>query len=139
MTTTPPGWYDDGHGALRWWDGAQWTEHVATPDPESSKASRASLRQRRPNGTVRLRDGAEPRIPAAIRRLIPGANGGAFVAATEPRKSKLWIVWVVIGVVLIGIVVALAVLVPMLFLGAAGRRGVAEPTVSTPSRSSSRR
>lgn len=29
----PPGWYDDGHGALRWWDGSGWTEHVATPDP----------------------------------------------------------------------------------------------------------
>lgn len=26
--TTPPGWYDDGHGALRWWDGGGWTEHV---------------------------------------------------------------------------------------------------------------
>ena len=25
MATTPPGWYDDGRGALRWWDGAQWT------------------------------------------------------------------------------------------------------------------
>ena len=33
MTTTPPGWYDDGHGAMRWWDGARWTEHVAAPDP----------------------------------------------------------------------------------------------------------
>nr|BFF10495.1 hypothetical protein GCM10025699_17980 [Microbacterium flavescens] len=30
-----PGWYDDGRGALRWWDGVQWTEHVAAPDPES--------------------------------------------------------------------------------------------------------
>ncbi|WP_127820600.1 DUF2510 domain-containing protein, partial [Microbacterium sp. CPCC 204701] len=36
MTTTPPGWYDDGHGAMRWWDGSQWTEHVAQPDPEPS-------------------------------------------------------------------------------------------------------
>lgn len=26
--TTPPGWYADGSGAQRWWDGAQWTEHV---------------------------------------------------------------------------------------------------------------
>ena len=25
IVTTPAGWYDDGHGALRWWDGAQWT------------------------------------------------------------------------------------------------------------------
>ncbi|MGA1827655.1 DUF2510 domain-containing protein, partial [Microbacterium sp.] len=34
MATTPPGWYDDERGALRWWDGAQWTEHVQAPDPE---------------------------------------------------------------------------------------------------------
>lgn len=23
------GWYDDGAGRQRWWDGAQWTEHYA--------------------------------------------------------------------------------------------------------------
>lgn len=23
-----PGWYDDGSGTYRWWDGTQWTEHV---------------------------------------------------------------------------------------------------------------
>lgn len=35
--TTPAGWYDDGSGRLRWWDGQQWTEHfrdpVAAPAP----------------------------------------------------------------------------------------------------------
>ncbi|MGA7147103.1 MAG: DUF2510 domain-containing protein, partial [Microbacterium sp.] len=35
MATTPPGWYDDGHGALRWWDGAGWTAHVVAPDTET--------------------------------------------------------------------------------------------------------
>lgn len=24
-----PGWYDDGTGAQRWWDGARWSEHYA--------------------------------------------------------------------------------------------------------------
>ena len=28
MTSTPAGWYDDGHGSTRWWDGAQWTQWV---------------------------------------------------------------------------------------------------------------
>lgn len=26
--STPPGWYDDGQGSQRWWDGHQWTEHT---------------------------------------------------------------------------------------------------------------
>ncbi len=28
----PAGWYNDGAGQLRWWDGTQWTAHV-TPSP----------------------------------------------------------------------------------------------------------
>ena len=27
--TMAPGWYDDGRGEMRWWDGSQWTEHVS--------------------------------------------------------------------------------------------------------------
>lgn len=30
--STPAGWYDDGSGRLRWWDGQEWTEHFA-PEP----------------------------------------------------------------------------------------------------------
>lgn len=29
---TPQGWYDDGQGAIRWWDGNQWTQHTHNPD-----------------------------------------------------------------------------------------------------------
>lgn len=28
-TNAPAGWYDDGRGQRRYWDGAQWTEHTA--------------------------------------------------------------------------------------------------------------
>ena len=31
-----PGWYDDGSGRQRWWDGQQWTEHYAPPPPPRS-------------------------------------------------------------------------------------------------------
>jgi hypothetical protein len=30
MSKAQPGWYDDGSGRRRWWDGAQWTEHFDT-------------------------------------------------------------------------------------------------------------
>ena len=156
MTTTPPGWYDDGHGALRWWDGTQWTEHVAQPDAESSPApteaeivAQLGFEQEPVGATessaARVEAGAvpgsagqpetpaQPAYPSAQQYpsapsgypqgVYPGAPGapagGGFTAATEPRsKSKLWIVWVVLGVVLLGIVIAAAVVIPLLLLSA---------------------
>jgi len=29
----PAGWYDDGKGSTRWWDGTRWTEHVQPAPP----------------------------------------------------------------------------------------------------------
>lgn len=105
MTSMAPGWYDDGHGALRWWDGSAWTEHVANPDPAAD---------------------ADAGLPPELAEFAgladdasPDHQGGAFVAATQPERSKLWIVWVVLGVVLLGIVIAAAVLIPLLFLNLA--------------------
>lgn len=31
---TPPGWYPDGEGLVRWYDGTQWTEHSYPADPQ---------------------------------------------------------------------------------------------------------
>lgn len=31
--TIPAGWYDDGSGRQRWWDGSGWTEHTVSTDP----------------------------------------------------------------------------------------------------------
>ncbi|MBF4618844.1 DUF2510 domain-containing protein [Clavibacter sp. VKM Ac-2873] len=30
---TQAGWYDDGSGTMRWWDGTQWTDTVQPPPP----------------------------------------------------------------------------------------------------------
>lgn len=44
MGEVPAGWYDDGAGALRYYDGAAWTEHVAgvpaLPTPASGPRKR---------------------------------------------------------------------------------------------------
>jgi len=37
--SVPAGWYDDGSGRQRWWDGQQWTEHFA---PEQAAAADAA-------------------------------------------------------------------------------------------------
>lgn len=35
-TTPPPGWYDDGSGKQRWWDGSRWTEEfIDLRDPRT--------------------------------------------------------------------------------------------------------
>ena len=35
MSGIQPGWYLDPSGALRWWDGAQWTDQVAGPPAQA--------------------------------------------------------------------------------------------------------
>lgn len=102
MTSTPPGWYDDGRGALRWWDGAQWTEHVATPDPEPATDAAAAAPVEVP-----------PYVEAPPAGYPGAGGGGVFTAATAEKKSKLWIVWVVVGVVLLLFIVLAAVLIPL--------------------------
>ncbi|KRB36383.1 DUF2510 domain-containing protein [Microbacterium sp. Root180] len=170
MATTPPGWYDDGHGALRWWDGAQWTEHVAAPDPEvggdtapteadivaaneaeagaavdavpvdptAGQEAAAAQEAAEVDAATALGFGVPPPAGTPVyppsvadhpQGAYPGgypgadASTGAFVAATEPRKSKLWILWVVLGVFMLGIVVAAAIVIPLLLLGAVSNGG----------------
>ena len=93
MTTTPAGWYDDGHGAVRWWDGAQWTEHTHEPTGPGA-ASASSYYGATPGG---------PHLPAP---------------PSPHRKSNLWVMWIAIGVLALGIVISAAVYLPMLIVGA---------------------
>ena len=137
MATTPPGWYDDGRGALRWWDGAQWTEHVQTPDAEPAETADASMDALlapavQPAPTLESASASSAGTPAAPHEPAPegeypasappgypggfpggSAPSGAFISATEGKKSKLWILWVVLGVVMLGIVILAAVLIPI--------------------------
>lgn len=47
--SAPAGWYPDGAGAMRWWDGTAWTSNVELPwstaSPRVLEASGFLLRQ----------------------------------------------------------------------------------------------
>lgn len=176
MTTTPPGWYDDGNGSLRWWDGAQWTEHVQGADAATPAASTLDVAGAgvAPSGDAAAVSGdaasaspddqtyvaAAERVPAEDPAVVavgggypaatPGATGaypgtgpvyspnapypgaepgypqgvapggGVFSGATEPKKSKLWILWVVLGAVVLGLVILALILIPVLISAISG-------------------
>ncbi|HAM13667.1 MAG: hypothetical protein DSY74_05125 [Actinobacteria bacterium] len=117
MSAIAPGWYDDGHGALRWWDGQQWTEHVqphpqGMPDPwqrpRTTPAPETSSQSPEATGDTAASDG----VPVA-----QDAPSGIFVAATAPQRSRTWIIWVIVGVAMLVAVVLAAVLIPLAILG----------------------
>jgi len=94
--TTPAGWYDDGSGRQRYWDGSQWTEHFAPAAPP-------------------LAAQAAPPVPTAPQ---PGAEVFAAApsqnpAALAPRKKSRVGLYVGLGVgvlliLIIGVVVVVA-------------------------------
>lgn len=47
MSNIPAGWYDDGQGGQRWWDGTQWTAHTQ-PGPAAPAAPAAPESPARP-------------------------------------------------------------------------------------------
>jgi hypothetical protein len=114
MTTTPPGWYDDGHGAKRWWDGLRWTEHVASPEATASAGAGAA-------SSVPAHDPA----PVSTATLFPAAAPDAGPPPPPERKSNLWIVWVVVGVIVLGALIAALVVIPPLLFAASGQGGQA--------------
>ncbi|MFK4836697.1 DUF2510 domain-containing protein [Microbacterium sp. ZW T2_14] len=133
MTTTPPGWYDDGHSALRWWDGTRWTEHVAEPDP--ALAESASGPDAVAADAAAAHDPGPPSDPSAPLDPVAAYQGpaGAPAVATapypapaappSPPKSRLWIVWVIVGVVVLAILILGGVLLSRLLAAGVGQIG----------------
>lgn len=66
--STPPGWYPDGQGGQRWWDGSQWTEHTQPPTGDTPAAPEAP---------------AAPAAPAGS-----GAPGGDLPTQVAPNRAS---------------------------------------------------
>jgi hypothetical protein len=75
MAKAQAGWYDDGAGSQRWWDGAQWTD--ARQETPSAPGPAGLIEHIKSDATA----GAQPR---------PAANGMSYVVLQVVLKEKLW-------------------------------------------------
>ncbi|MCX5062805.1 phospholipid scramblase-related protein [Streptomyces sp. NBC_00201] len=101
MTThsnTPAGWYPDPHGApqtLRYWDGAQWTQHTNT-DQQQAQAAQQQASHQAPQHVPQQAAGPDPRVQRQVQQQAGVAAGGPGGGSlfTEPvlvvnQKAKL--------------------------------------------------
>lgn len=90
MTQAAPGWYDDGTGRLRWWDGAAWSVDLLDPTTVAAPADPIrSLRVERDD------DGIDPVVAwarqqaAAQEAAAPAATQEPVVLRERPRRRAL--------------------------------------------------
>ena len=155
--SVPAGWYNDGQGQQRYWDGTQWTAHTA-PLPESAApaapaapvtapeppapAAPVAAAPAAPSAPPAPAAPAAAAPPAPVAPVTPAAPAapvapaapaapqsyGAPVAARSGSKTGLW-VGLGAGVVVIG---AIAVVLVMM-LGGGGGGGSSTPEAAVES------
>ncbi|HMO11325.1 MAG TPA: DUF2510 domain-containing protein [Actinotalea sp.] len=76
MAGTQAGWYDDGTGTMRWFDGQNWTETVQPPPPPPAGLSGMVARIE-----ADAVSGSQPR---------PAPQGASYVVLQVILKEKLW-------------------------------------------------
>ena len=76
MAKTEAGWYDDGSGKQRWWDGENWTDNFREPQPNEGGIGGliSSI-------GAQAVSGAQPR---------PASQGASYVVLQVILKEKLW-------------------------------------------------
>ncbi len=74
MANAIAGWYDDGSGRQRWWDGQTWTDTWQDPAPVNSPSALVE------HVKSEASSGSQPR---------PAANGMSYVVLQVVLKEKL--------------------------------------------------
>lgn len=71
----PAGFYRDANGDIRWWDGAQWTEHIQAPPANEKARGRWSL-------------GKPSALILSVLLLLVAVTGAAYlVTRDEPSEA----------------------------------------------------
>ncbi|OUE32399.1 hypothetical protein BFL35_00475 [Clavibacter michiganensis] len=73
---TQAGWYDDGSGTVRWWDGTRWTETVQPPPPPGYGASVTTAAPAAAVATATVGDARK--------------RGKSYVVLQTILKEKVW-------------------------------------------------
>jgi hypothetical protein len=79
-----PGWYDDGSGRLRWWDGRQWTDHFH--DPATVIPATVAVTQ----GASGTTSAAASNRAAGVLRTASDARAADAAAAEVLPEGTLW-------------------------------------------------
>ena len=90
--STPAGWYDDGSGRQRWWDGTQWTDQFAPEAPTTGAAPYASSTA---TGSPAAADAAPYAAAAPAGDAAPGVKPKPHILA-----------WIALGVAALGFLLA---------------------------------